>query len=151
YVRAPLPAAPGPGELEYDPEQRELRVGAGRVSPVAPAAWERTAGGVRVLEAWWERRTAPGAPGSLEALRPPPWTRSSTSDLLETISVLTLLGELDAERRDLARRLDDRPGGALTAAALRESGVLPVPAARRRPASVLDHREEGPDGQFALV
>ncbi|MGW5352333.1 type ISP restriction/modification enzyme [Streptomyces sp. NPDC004031] len=159
YVRAPLPAAPGPDELEYDPEQRELRIGAGRVSPVSPAAWQRTAGGVRVLQAWWERRTAPGAPGSLEALRPPPWTRSSTSELLETISVLTLLAELDGERRELAGRLAPRPGqgevgrgrDGVGTAALREAGVLPVPAARRRPASVLDHREEGPDGQFALV
>jgi hypothetical protein len=29
--------------------------------------------------------------------------------------------------------------------------VLPVPAAARRPASVLDHHEEGPEGQFALL
>lgn len=152
YVRAPLPAAPGPDDLEYDPEQRELRIGAGRVSPVSPAAWQRTAGGVRVLQAWWERRTAPGAPGSLEALRPAPWTRAGTSELLETVSVLTLLAELDAERRELARRLAAAEGGGRTGTeALREAGVLPVPAARRRPASVLDHREEGPDGQFALV
>jgi hypothetical protein len=31
------------------------------------------------------------------------------------------------------------------------AGVLPVPDAARRPASVLDHHEEGPGGQFALV
>ncbi|MYW12847.1 DNA methyltransferase, partial [Streptomyces sp. SID2563] len=34
---------------------------------------------------------------------------------------------------------------------LRAAGVLPVGAAARRPASVLDHQEEGPDGQFALL
>ncbi|OMI32964.1 hypothetical protein SPAR_43868 [Streptomyces sparsogenes DSM 40356] len=28
---------------------------------------------------------------------------------------------------------------------------MPVPGAARRPASVLDHHEEGPGGQFALV
>lgn len=151
YVRAPLPASPGPDELEYDREARELRIGAGRVAPVAPAAWDRTTGGVRVLAAWWERRTAPGAAGSLEALRPPPWSRASTSELLELISVLTLLADLDAERQELAGRLARRPDRTLTAAALRAAGVLPVPAARRAPASVLDHREEGPDGQFALV
>jgi hypothetical protein len=151
YVRAPLPAAPGQEELEYDREERELRIGAGRISPVSPAAWDRTAGGVRVLEAWWERRTAPGAPGSLEALRPPRWTRSCTSDLLEVVSVLTLLAELDDARHALARRLSERPERTLGATVLRDAGVLPVPPARRRPASVLDHREEGPDGQFALV
>lgn len=151
YVRAPLPAAPRPEELEYDRDQRELRIGAGRISPVSPTAWDRTAAGVRVLDTWWQRRTAPGAPGSLEALRPPRWTRSCTSDLLEVVSVLTLLADLDAARDALARRLSDRPDRTLTATALRDEGVLPVPAVRRRPASVLDHREEGPDGQFALV
>jgi hypothetical protein len=151
YVRAPLPAAPRQEELEYDRDTCELRIGAGRISPVAPAAWDRTAGGVRVLEAWWQRRTAPGVPGSLEALRPPRWTRSCTSDLLEVVSVLTLLADLDEARLALARRLSERAGRTLGPAVLRDAGVLPVPAARRRPASVLDHREEGPDGQFALV
>ncbi|SHN11903.1 type ISP restriction/modification enzyme [Actinacidiphila paucisporea] len=151
YVRAPLPAAPRAEELEYDRDQRELRIGEGRISPVSPAAWDRTAGGVRVLEAWWERRTAAGAPGSLEALRPPRWSRSCTSDLLEVVSVLTLLADLDAARHALAGRLSERPERTITGTALRDAGVLPVPAARRRPASVLDHREEGPDGQFALV
>jgi hypothetical protein len=64
--------------------------------------------------------------------------------------VLTLLGEADAERRALADRLAE-PGRTVGAGALRAAGVLPVPAARRRPASVLDHHEEGPDGQFALL
>ncbi|MFE0773657.1 DNA methyltransferase, partial [Streptomyces sp. NPDC058861] len=41
--------------------------------------------------------------------------------------------------------------GAPGAAALRAAGVLPPPARSRRPASVLDHREEGPEGQFALL
>ncbi|GAA3307443.1 hypothetical protein GCM10020295_66320 [Streptomyces cinereospinus] len=40
---------------------------------------------------------------------------------------------------------------ALTAADLRTAGVLPVPGRARRPASVLDHHEEGPEGQFALI
>lgn len=37
------------------------------------------------------------------------------------------------------------------AAALRAAGVLPPPSACRRPASVLDHQEEGPEGQFMLL
>jgi hypothetical protein len=150
YVRAPLPAAPGQGELAYDPQEETLRIGAGQVSPVAAGAWELTAGGVRVLESWYERRTEPGSPGSLEALRPAVWTRTTTSELLELISVLTLLAELADARRELARRLSE-PGRTVTATELRAAGVLPIPAGRRRPASVLEHREEGPDGQFALL
>jgi hypothetical protein len=156
YVRAPLPPVPRPGELSYDPDERALRIGEGQVSPVAVEAWELTGGGVRVLEQWYERRTAGGEPGSLEALRPPAWTRTTTSELLELVSRLTLLAALRAELADFAERLasEARAGRGRTsgaAAELRAAGILPVPAARRRPASVLAHHEEGPDGQFALV
>jgi hypothetical protein len=150
YVRSPLPGAPRAEELAYDPDEQVLLIGDGRVAPVSPAAWEVTAGGVRVIEAWFERRTAPGAPGTLEALRPAAWTRATTSELLELISVLTLLAALRTDRERLADRLSVR-GATITGAELRAAGVLPVPAARRRPASVLEHHEEGPDGQFALL
>ena len=43
------------------------------------------------------------------------------------------------------------PDASGAAAELRAAGILPAPAARRRPASVLAHHEEGPDGQFALL
>lgn len=151
YVRAPLPAAPKPGELAYDAEERALRIGEGHLSPVSPGAWERTAGGVRVLEAWYEERTAQGEPGSLEALRPAVWTRTTTSELLELVSVLTLLAELRPELDAFGERLADGKSAAVGAAELRAAGILPVPGARRRPASVLEHHEEGPDGQFALL
>lgn len=157
YVRAPLPAAPKAGELSYGPEERALRIGEGIVSPVSREAWDLTAGGVRVLEAWYERRTAPGEPGSLEAMRPAGWTRTTTSELLELISVLTLLAalreELDAFAAQLAAGTQGggRGGAGLGVRELRAAGVLPVPASRRRPASVLEHHEEGPDGQFALL
>ncbi|MDJ0343116.1 DNA methyltransferase [Streptomyces sp. H10-C2] len=157
YVRAPLPGVPRAGELEYDPEQQALRVGAGLVSPVPAAAWDFHAGGVRVLEAWYERRTAVAAPGTLEALRPSRWTRATTTELLELVSVLAMLAELRPERRRLAERLEREAGArragaaGISADALRRAGVLPAPVGARRPASVLDHHEEGPDGQFALL
>lgn len=151
YVRAPLPGAPKPGELAYDPQETALRIGEGLVSPVSADAWELTAGGVRVLEAWYERRTARGESGPLEALRPARWTRTTTSELLELISVLTLLAGLREELDAFAGRLTEPGAAAGGAGELRAAGILPVPAARRRPASVLEHHEEGPDGQFALV
>ncbi|WP_435131598.1 type ISP restriction/modification enzyme [Actinacidiphila sp. bgisy144] len=154
YVRAPLPDRPRPDDLRYDPQERALWIGTGQVAPVAPAAWEATAGGVRVLEAWYGRRTASGEQGSLEALRPASWSRATTSELLELIGVLTLLAELREELADFAARSAatgvDR-ADTTGAVALRTAGVLPVPPARRRPASVLEHQEEGPDGQFALL
>ncbi|QKV95800.1 DNA methyltransferase [Streptomyces sp. NA02950] len=149
YVRAPLPARGLPDSLDYDPETAALCLGEGRISPVPRGAWEFPAHGVRVLESWFERRTARGEPGTLEAVVPGVWPSAWTSELLELITVLALLAELRPHRRDLATRLLDSP--LIAAAELREAGVLPVPAAARRPASVLDHHEEGPEGQFALV
>ncbi|MCC5034255.1 DNA methyltransferase [Streptomyces sp. WAC 00631] len=150
YVRAALPGPHAlPAEPLYDPEERALLLGDGRIAPVPPAAWRFEASGVPVLAQWYERRTVPAEPGTLSAVRPADWSPSLTSELLELITVLALLGELRPERRRLAERLASVPR--LTAAELRRGGVLPPPASTRRPASVLDRPEEGPNGQFALL
>jgi hypothetical protein len=143
YVRAPLPARPL--TLRYDVEEETLHLDEGRIAPVPPEAWEFEAGGARVLEQWFVARTARGVPGTLAAIRPAAWPQAWTSELLELITVLALLAELRPQREQLT--LTDP----VTAAELRRAGVLPVPEAARRPASVLDHREEGPEGQVALL
>ncbi|MFD9095178.1 type ISP restriction/modification enzyme [Streptomyces collinus] len=143
YVRAPLPARPV--SLRYDVDEETLHLDEGRISPVPAQAWEYEVAGVRVLEAWFAARTAPAAPGGLEAVRPAAWPQAWTSELLELITVLTLLGGVRPLRAELT------VPSPVTAAELRRAGVLPVPEASRRPASVLDHHEEGPEGQFALL
>ncbi|MEU8586354.1 type ISP restriction/modification enzyme [Streptomyces sp. NPDC048664] len=143
YVRAPLPARPP--TLHYDRDEEALCVGEGRISPVPAAAWDFEVSGARVLEQWFAGRTAEAAPGTLEAIRPTAWPQSWTSELLDLITVLALLAELGPRQADL------RPAACLTAEELHAAGVLPVPAPARRPASVLDHQEEGPEGQFALL
>lgn len=117
----------------------------GRISPVPSAAWDFHVGGVRVLAEWFTRRTEQGEPGTLEAIRPTTWPQPWTSELLELITVLALLAELHPRQAELT--VEDT----ITTADLREAGVLPVPDAARRPASVLDHHEEGPEGQFTLL
>ncbi|MFF8658362.1 type ISP restriction/modification enzyme [Streptomyces huasconensis] len=148
YVRAPLPARPG--SLAYDAEERVLRVGEeGVISPVPREAWEFEVSGVRVIERWFGARAAGGdaGPGTLEAIRPATWPQAWTSELLELITVLALVAEVTPPQRELATGVDRR----ITVDELGGAGVLPVPDGARRPASVLDHREEGPDGQFALI
>lgn len=140
YVRAPLP--PRPRTVRYDRDEETLHLDEGRVSPVSPRAWDFEAAGVRVLEQWLTARTTPAEPGTLAAIGPAAWPQSRTSELLELVTVLTLLAE---------HRPEPHVTSAITAAELREAGVLPVPEAARRPASVLDHHEEGPEGQFALI
>ncbi|WP_030745008.1 type ISP restriction/modification enzyme [Streptomyces sp. NRRL S-31] len=143
YVRAPLPGLPR--TLRYDRDEETLHLDEGRISPVPSAAWDFEVAGVRVLESWFAARTAPAEPGTLDAIRPAAWPQSWTSELLELITVLALLAGVRAERAGLTLV------SAVTATGLREAGVLPPPGPARRPASVLDHREEGPEGQFTLV
>ncbi|MEU5433432.1 type ISP restriction/modification enzyme [Streptomyces sp. NPDC020719] len=143
YVRAAIPARPD--ELRYDPNDEALHLGEGRISPVPPGAWEYRVSGVRVLELWFERRTEAGEPGTLEAIRPASWPQEWTSELLELITALALLSELPTAGEVSG------DGDRFTPADLVDARVLPVPASARRPASVLDHPEEGPGGQFALL
>ncbi|CAL9625803.1 hypothetical protein SUDANB105_05953 [Streptomyces sp. enrichment culture] len=143
YVRAPLPARPV--TLAYDREEETLLLDEGRISPVPPEAWDFESGGTRVLEQWFTVRTAAPEPGTLTAIRPASWPQPWTSELLELITVLALIAELRPEQERLAFP------SPVTATELKEAGVLPAPDRARRPASVLDHQEEGPDGQFALL
>lgn len=142
YVRSPLPARPD--ALTYAPDEEALLVGAGGViSPVPAGAWDFRVSGVRVLELWFDRRVAGAEPGTLEAIRPASWPQAWTSRLLELITVLALLAEEEP--------VTVRDDALITDAELRAAGVLPPPRWARRPASVLDHHEEGPEGQFALL
>ncbi|MES9522671.1 type ISP restriction/modification enzyme [Streptomyces capoamus] len=143
YVRAPLPGRPV--AVRYDRDEETLYLDEGRISPVPPEAWDHEVAGVRVLESWCAARIAPAEPGTLAAVRPAAWPQGWTSELLELITVLALLAEARARRAGL------RVARTVTATALRQAGVLPAPESSRRPASVLDHQEEGPDGQFALL
>ncbi|QOV39376.1 DNA methyltransferase [Streptomyces ferrugineus] len=141
YVRAPLPSRPL--TLEYDREEEALLLGEGRISPVPPAAWDFEVAGVKVLEQWFTARVMEPEPGTLAAIRPATWPQAWTSELLELITVLALLAELQP--------LDPELTSSVTATDLREAGVLPVPEPARGPASVLDGHEEGPEGQLALI
>lgn len=146
YVRSAVPA--WPDGLTYDPETETLGLGSGTVSPVPAQAWEYEApDGTRVLEAWFAGRRAhrdPEAEG-LAAIGPAVWPQAWTSELLALVTTLALLADLAPQRARFA------PGPLLPAAALTTAGVLPPPRWSRRPASVLDHQEEGPEGQFALL
>ncbi|MCM9078682.1 MULTISPECIES: type ISP restriction/modification enzyme [Streptomyces] len=145
YVRSAVTG--WPHELAYDAESETLSLGSGTVSPVPSGAWEYEAQLVRVLPAWFAARTAHRGPDAegLAALGPAEWPQSWTSELLALVTTLALLAELAPERAAF------EPGPGLSAEALRAAGVLPPPAWARRPASVLDHQEEGPGGQFALL
>ncbi|WP_329389510.1 type ISP restriction/modification enzyme [Streptomyces sp. NBC_01716] len=147
YVRAAIPARPT--TIGYDSEDETLHLGDGRISPVPAEAWDFQVGGVRMIELWFERRAEPPEPGTLEAIGPRAWPQGWTSELLDLITVLALLAGLRPRQRELGEALEAGP--VIGTDELRAAGVLPVPDTARRPASVLDHHEEGPEGQFALI
>lgn len=141
YVRAPLPSRPL--TVDYDREEETLLLDEGRISPVPPQAWDYEVAGVKVLEQWFTARVPELEPGTLAAIRPATWPQAWTSELLELITVLALLAELQP--------LDQELTSTITATDLHKAGVLPVPESTHRPASVLDGHEEGPEGQLALI
>lgn len=143
YVRAPLPSRPL--TIGYDRDEETLLLDEGRISPVPPEAWDFETAGVRILEQWFGARTAEPEPGTLAAIRPATWPQTWTSELLELITVLALLAEVRPRQAELTVTAP------VTAAELHRAGVLPAPESARGPASVLDHHEEGPEGQFALI
>ncbi|MCB5167124.1 DNA methyltransferase [Streptomyces bambusae] len=147
YVRAAVPERPA--AIGYDAEAAELRLGPGVVSPVPAEVWEFEAGGVRVLERWFAARTGHREAAGLAALGPAQWPQQWTSELLALVTSLALL--TDPATAGETGETGDAGSEWLGVPALKAAGVLPVPAAARRPASVLDHQEEGPEGQFALL
>ncbi|MEW1772312.1 type ISP restriction/modification enzyme [Streptomyces sp. NPDC086777] len=143
YVRAPLPGRPL--TILYDREEEALHLDDGRVSPVPPEAWDFRTGEARVLEAWFTARTQQGEPGTLSAIAPTTWPQRLTSELLELITVLSLLADVRAQQAALDIRTR------ITATDLTTAGVLPPSETSRKPASILEHTEEGPAGQLTLL
>ncbi|NEA41392.1 hypothetical protein G3I42_19430, partial [Streptomyces sp. SID11385] len=152
WVRETLELSPGGAlpALSYEPEDEALRVGeAGVLAPVAPVAWEAHSEGERVLVRWFRARVGDPTAKGLAALVPRVWPREWTSDLLALLTDLTLHAERAARCAEFVAA--GGRGERIGAAELRSAGVLPVPPAARRPATVLETREEGPEGQFALL
>ncbi|MFJ2904781.1 type ISP restriction/modification enzyme [Streptomyces sp. NPDC087212] len=145
YVRAPLPARPR--SVHYDREEETLHLDEGRISPVPRAAWDFQVSRTRVLEEWLTARTtSPEPEGGLTAIRPQSWPQPWTSELLELITVLTLTAEARAQQPTSLSVTSP-----LTTRDLHRAAVLPPPRWTHSPSSILDHKEEGPEGQLTLT
>jgi hypothetical protein len=85
------PPGPGcPAELTYDPLRQRLQVGGGSFGPLAPAVWEYSVSGLRVVPSWLRRRLSNTTRGTspLDGIGPRAWTPSLTRELLELSWVL---------------------------------------------------------------
>ncbi|MBW4703707.1 type ISP restriction/modification enzyme [Micromonospora sp. RL09-050-HVF-A] len=125
--RQPLslePVSQMPEAMIYDEERLILCLGEGRWGPVLPAVWNYDVGGVNVLWSWFNyRKRNPGGKKTspLDFVHVESWPNEWTRDLVDLLTVLTRLVELEPEQESLLTRITGT--GLYTASELAELGV----------------------------
>jgi hypothetical protein len=113
-----------PEAMTYDADRQELRLGSGIFGPVAPEVWAYDVGGKNVLKSWFNyRKATPGGKKTspLDDIHVSAWPAEWTRELLELLSVLGRLVELEPAQADLLGRIVAGP--VLTMADLAKSGT----------------------------
>jgi len=98
----------GPIAITYDPEVRVLTVGPGTIAPVEPASWAYEVAGRKIVKRWFDarRRDPDGRRSSpLDDIVATSWNPDWTTELLELLSVLTLLVDLEPAQAELLERI----------------------------------------------
>ncbi|WP_369068739.1 type ISP restriction/modification enzyme [Kineococcus terrestris] len=98
------PVTSMPTAMAYDPQAQTITFGGGEVGPVAQAVWDYTVGGRNVVKSWFDYRKAdPGGRRSspLDDINPAAWEAQWSSDLLDLLSILTRLVELEDDQQQL--------------------------------------------------
>jgi hypothetical protein len=119
--------------VSHDPETETLHVGEGQFTPVPVAVWEYDVGGMQVVKKWFSYRKAnPGGRRSspLDDIHAERWPHEWTTELLDLLTVLRRLVELEPRQADLLEQI--LAGPQITVGDLTASGVFPVPATARR-------------------
>ena len=107
-----------PDALDYEPENRRLKVGAGHIDNVTPEMWAYEVSGKNVLRQWFsyrkQNRERPQIgdrrkPSPLGDIKPDHWLPEYTTELLNVLNVLGMLIELEPKQADLLKRIEDGP------------------------------------------
>jgi len=137
-ARQPLSLTPitaMPEAMTYDAERAVVALGTGELGPVTPEVWEYAVGGRNVLKSWFNyRKAVPGGKKTspLDYLHVGAWDPGWTTELIDLLTVLTRLVELEPAQADLLARVVAGP--VLTVEDLRTAGVRwPTTAADRKP------------------
>ncbi|HEX8225765.1 MAG TPA: type ISP restriction/modification enzyme [Allosphingosinicella sp.] len=115
-----IPSTPEgfPDTLEYEPENRRLKVGQGHIDNVTPSMWAYEVSGKNVLRQWFSyrkrNRERPQIgdrrePSPLGKIQPEHWLSEYTGELLNVLNVLGLLIDLEPKQADLLKRIEDGP------------------------------------------
>ena len=126
-----------PDEIIYDPDNGELRVGAGRIGNVTQEMWSYNVSGVNVLNKWFSyRRKTRDRPvmgdrrvSALEDVQPDKWQAEYTQELIDLLNILGLLTDLEPAQSELLAEICQ--GSLIGIGDMSEAGILPVdPKAR---------------------
>ena len=118
------PVTKMPEEMAYDANTMTLRLGDGEWGPVRPAVIEYEVGGRNVLKSWfnYRKRNPTGRKSSpLDEIHLEEWPNEWTVELINLLTVLTRLVELEPAQADLLDRI--LAGPILTKDELAEKGV----------------------------
>lgn len=132
--RQPLahqPVTQMPTGFSYDADRQALKLGHGEWGPVGPQAISYTVGGKQILRSWLNyRKKVPGGKKTspLDRVHVDSWPTEWTIELIDLLTVLTRLVELEPAQSDLLDRIVKGP--IATAEALSEHGVR-WPAAKK--------------------
>jgi len=113
--RQPLslkPITKMPEEMAYDAGTRFLKLGDGEWGPVGPAVIDYEVGGRNVVKSWfnYRKRSPTGRKTSpLDNIHVNEWPSEWTVELIDLLTVLTRLVELEPAQADLLKRILDGP------------------------------------------
>lgn len=116
-----------PEEIEHDPEENMLRVGAGRVAGVTAEMWEYEASGYKLVRRWFakRKRDPDGRRSSLlDDLVAAAWSPDWTAELVDLLHAIALLIELEPDQAALLNEI--AAGPLVTVEDLTTAGLLPV-------------------------
>ena len=146
-----------PTEMTFDEMTGEVRLGGGAFGPVVPEVWEYTVGGKNVLRSWFGYRKAePGGKKTspLDDLHVSSWPPEWTSELLDLLSVLTRLVDLEEAQLEL---LDEIMAAPLVSRDMLASAGAAWPVGDKDPQRKPDYSrarpgvDEGDEGQLGFA
>jgi hypothetical protein len=154
-----------PEVMTYDPERSLLSLaatsgtttsgsdsGAGTFGPVTPEVWDYAVGGKNVLKSWFNyRKAVPGGKKTspLDLIHVEVWDADWTTELIDLLTVLTRLVELEPAQADLLDAVVAGPVHILDT--LRTAGVRwPTTPADRRPHRGFETRDPDAADQLDL-
>jgi hypothetical protein len=149
-AKGAIPDAPGamPEAIDYDPSRERLLAGEGYIERVPPAVWHYEVSGKHVLRQWFSYRQKDRScpimgdrrpPSKLGEVQPEHWLAEYTTDLIDLLSVLGLLVDLEPDQARLLDRVCSGP--LIPVSELHAQNALETPPTRPRKTALRAQRE----------